>query len=194
MFTGIVQAIGAVERAEVQKLWLRVDPRSWPDPIQLGESIAVQGCCLTVTGLDEALSFDLSEETLHRSTLGALSKDMTVNLERSVRAQDRLGGHFVLGHVDGVGRLLARQSRNEGEVFRFRGPIEGAKYLVSKGCVAIDGVSLTIVEPDGPDFDVWLVPHTLAHTTLGGLRVGDRVNVEFDVLAKYVENLGKGRF
>lgn len=114
MFTGIVQAIGAVERAEVQKLWLRVDPRSWPDPIQLGESIAVQGCCLTVTGLGEALSFDLSEETLHRTTLGVLSKDMLVNLERSIRAQDRLGGHFVLGHVDGVGRLLARQSRNEG--------------------------------------------------------------------------------
>lgn len=190
MFTGLVQAVGQVRSLEGGRLAVAVEA-GWPDPLAIGESIAVNGCCLTAVSLDP-LAFDLSEETLARTALSELRAGSSVNLERALRAGDRLGGHFVQGHVDGVGRLLSRTPRKGSEVFRFSVPAEGAKYLIDKGSIAIDGISLTVVEPNGGEFDVHLIPHTLSHTNLGALPVGNGVNLEFDVLAKHVERLLRG--
>ena len=186
MFTGVVQAVGRVR--SLQSGRLRVDPpEGWPgDAWTVGESVAVNGCCLTlVAGLD-GLEFDLSAETLDRTALDGLTGGAAVNLERAIRASDRLGGHLVQGHVDTVGRLAARPESGEWE---FSVNAELGRYLVDKGSVAVDGVSLTVVRPSGGTFRVALVPHTIKSTNFGELSEGARVNVEFDVLAKYVEKL-----
>lgn len=176
MFTGIVQSVGEVISAGS---CLRVRG-ILPYPIPVGGSVAVNGCCLTHLGGEDAYVFDLSGETLERTTLGSLAVGSRVNLEAALRAGDPLGGHFVQGHIDSVGTFLGVESGYH----RFR--VEEETYLVDKGSIAIDGVSLTVVHPIGGEFAVALIPHTLASTTLGELQSGASVNIEFDILAKYV--------
>ena len=159
------------------------------DPIALGESIAVNGCCLTVVASDPFLEFDLSEETFSRTTLGAFKPGSKVNLERAMRLGDRLGGHIVQGHVDGVGAVVSVREEAGSWVMRFSVPTGSERYLIDKGSVCLDGVSLTVVSPVGNEFEVAVIPHTWAYTNLSSLRIGDAVNVEFDVLAKHVERL-----
>lgn len=180
MFTGIVQARGTVRFLDSDLLCLDAPPIE--EPWQIGESVAVNGCCLTVVSFEEGLRFDLSEETLRRTALSRLVPGSAVNLERAMRPTDRLGGHFVSGHVDAVGHLVSV----EGETFTFEAS-GFDRYLIDKGSVAVDGISLTVVSPCEGQFSVAVIPHTLAVTTLGALKPGEPVNLEFDVLAKYVE-------
>ncbi len=188
MFTGLVQAVGTVQSNEGVRLRIAA-PAVWDDPIRLGESLAVNGCCLTVAGREGGIAFDLSEETRIRTTLGELPPDARVNLERALRAGDRIGGHFVQGHVDGVGRLLGRTHAEGSEMFQFEVPAEGAKFLIDKGSIALNGVSLTVIQPEEGRFWVAVIPTTLAQTTMGSWTAGDAVNVEYDVLAKHVARL-----
>ncbi len=182
MFTGLVQAIGTVARLESGRLSVAV-PDAWPGEAWIvGESLAVDGCCLTVVSASRTLDFDLSSETLARTRFSGISPRARVNLERAMRATDRFGGHIVQGHIDTVGTL---RSRGDDGVFVFEVDRELRQLLVDKGSVAINGVSLTVVQPGGGAFSVAVIPHTLEVTTLGDARPGDRVNVEFDVLAKY---------
>lgn len=169
-----------------------VPANAWEDEVKIGESVAVNGCCLTAVAVGERLEFDLSEETLRRTALGGVEPGMKLNLERALRPIDRMGGHFVQGHVDGVGQLLSRTPAEAGEVFRFQVPEEGSRYLIDKGSIALDGISLTIVKPQGSEFEVWVIPHTLAETNLQTLLPGARVNVEFDMVAKHIVALSGG--
>lgn len=193
MFTGIVEERGTVR--EVGPRRLAVACRAVTADAELGSSIAVNGCCLTVVERDEAhLAFDLSEETLRRTALGRLAPGDPVNLERPVTLMSRLGGHLVQGHVDGVGTVTAVERDEAGGAWmRVEVPPELRRYLAEKGSIAVDGVSLTVAALGGAGFSVALIPHTLAVTTLGAARVGDPVNVEIDVIAKYVEALMDGR-
>src|SRR5262245_33683547 len=189
MFTGIVEAVGTVVAVEPVRELLRlvVEAPALAAEARVGDSIAVRGACLTVTGASGGrLHFDAVRETILRTALADLAPGARVNLERALRADARLDGHVVQGHVDGVGRV--RELRREGDDVRLlvACPAEVAEHLVPKGSVAIDGVSLTVVGAGEAGFDVALVPHTLAATTLGALQPGDRVNLEADVLAKYV--------
>lgn len=198
MFTGIVEEVGEVlavrETDEVTVLTVH-GPTVTTDS-RHGDSIAVNGVCLTVTdpdgSRDGTFSVDLVPETLARSSLAAVSAGTRVNLERAVRADGRLGGHIVQGHVDGVGTLTGRDPGERSEQLRFVIADDLARYVVEKGSIAVDGVSLTVasVHPDG--FTVALIPTTLTHTTLGALRPGDTVNLEVDVMAKYLERLSAG--
>ncbi|RYG47070.1 riboflavin synthase [bacterium] len=190
MFTGIIEAVGEVLTAG-ELMRLRAPEGVWADePFQLGESISVDGVCLTVTTIEgRDLSFDLSPETLERTTLGDLVAGTPVNLERAMRADGRFGGHMVQGHVDGTGRFLGSETAGDGLVARFETAPGGERYLVDKGSIALSGVSLTVVRPAGLEFEVWLIPHTLEQTSLRRLLPGDRINVEFDAMAKWVERL-----
>ena len=192
MFTGIVQGIGQVEHWKGSRLNIQADG-IWPgDEIQAGESIAVNGCCLTALH-PGTLEFDLSPETIQRTAFSQMVEGAPVNLERAMRPVDRFGGHIVQGHVDAVGELVTVLNDGEFTVFRFRAPAEFDRYLIDKGSITVDGISLTIVNPIAGEFDVWVVPHTLANTSLGAKLPGGKVNLEFDVLAKHVEKLlGKG--
>lgn len=190
MFTGLVQSL-----AEVKSL-LPVGPGvrltvSDPDIARrsaIGNSIAINGCCLTVVAIDgDALAFEAGEETLSRTTLGTVKQGDRVNLETSLRMGDELGGHLVAGHIDGVGTVDERIDDAEWSKFWFRVPTELTRQMASKGSVAVDGVSLTLVDVEQDRFSVALIPHTLKVTTLGFRHIGDRVNIETDVLAKYVE-------
>jgi riboflavin synthase len=189
MFTGIVEAIGtvaAVERAG-EILRIAIEAPGLAAEARVGDSVAVRGACLTVTRAEDGvLHFEAVRETCLRTALSELAPGVRVNLERALRAGARLDGHLVQGHVDGVGRV--RELRREGQDVRLfvECPPEVAEHLVEKGSVAIDGVSLTLVCAGATGFDVALIPHTLAATTLGSLHPGDRVNLEVDVLAKYV--------
>ncbi len=190
MFTGIVQQLATVREVRAadpgQRLVVGCAPAM--DNVELGESISVNGCCLTVVEIGpDWLAFDAGPETLARTTLGALAAGSRVNLERSLRVGDRLGGHFVTGHVEAVGRLAQRQDDRDWSTLWFSFPPQLGRYLVSKGSVAVDGVSLTLVEVERERFSVALIPHTLAVTTLGALRSGDTVNLETDMLAKYAQ-------
>jgi len=189
LFTGIIEAVGTLAALEPRgsQVGVVIDAHAMIDGVRIGDSIAVNGTCLTVTRIDAGrLHFDAVHETLDRTALGDQRVGARVNLERAMRADGRLDGHIVQGHVDGTGRVadLAR----DGDDVRFAvecGP-EIARYLVPKGSVAIDGVSLTVVDVSDAGFDVALIPHTLAETNLGDRRLGDRVNLEADVLGKYV--------
>lgn len=193
MFTGIIEATGNVRSMDSGSLRLDLQGSLGDDPIKLGESIAVNGCCLTVVSAGSELGFDLSPETLARTTLGGLNPGSVVNLERAMRADRRLGGHLVQGHVDGTGSIVGITPTGGATVFRFRVQESGARYIIDKGSVALDGISLTVVDPEGSEFDTWIIPHTLAHTNLNNRVVGESVNVEFDVLARYAEKLLSGR-
>lgn len=194
MFTGLVQAIGSVGIAARSTLTIEVPQGLLEgDPLLLGESIAINGCCLTVARFSgQEASFDLSDETLQRTNLGGLQVHSKVNVERAMKPTDRFGGHIVQGHVDALGELVSRRANETGTVLRFRVPPDGDVYLIDKGSIAIDGVSLTVVQPQDGEFDVWVIPHTLTQTTLGAMQPGNRVNLEYDVVAKYVQRLARG--
>jgi riboflavin synthase len=183
MFTGIVEELGRLESLEQGRL--RIAATHVIDDVVIGESIAVNGCCLTVVAFgDDWWEADVSDETISRTSLAALQPGDGVNLERAVRASDRLGGHVVQGHVDAVGEVVEPVPD-----LRIRVPQPLLRYLVEKGSVTVDGVSLTIVQPLDDGFTVAIIPHTADVTTLGAKRPGDLVNLEVDVMAKYVERL-----
>lgn len=183
MFTGIVEEIGTIESFDDGRL--RIAARLVIADAAIGDSIAVNGCCLTVVTLDDdAWEADLSEETINRTAFGELQPGTSVNLERAVMASQRLGGHIVQGHVDGVGVILAPTPD-----LRVQIPQHLSAYLVEKGSVTVDGVSLTVVDVDESSFSVAVIPHTAEVTTLGSLTPGRRVNLEADVIAKYVERM-----
>jgi riboflavin synthase len=192
MFTGLVEETGellALERSATgAHLTLRAPLVS--TDAQLGDSIAVNGCCLTLTARDgTTLSFDLLGETLDRTNLGAVTAGAPVTLERALAAHSRLGGHFVQGHIDTTSRVLAFEKVNADHRLEIALPAEFAGYVAFKGSIAIDGISLTVAEVRPASFTVWIIPHTLAVTNLRAKRAGDFVNLEFDLLAKYVERL-----
>jgi riboflavin synthase len=195
MFTGLVEEVGTVVGLESLGDSVRLTVRG---PVVTadaghGDSIAVNGCCLTVTELaPEQFSADVMAESLERTSLGDLVAGSVVNLERAVAAGARLGGHIVQGHVDGTGTLLDRTPSAHWEILRFTLPAELARYLVEKGSITVDGVSLTVVDVTDESFSVSLIPTTLADTTLGTRKPGDRVNLEVDIIAKYVERLVTG--
>lgn len=195
MFTGIVEEAGEITEVvhlpdEALRIVVRGDLVT--EGTRHGDSIAVNGVCLTVTDLAEGtFAADVMRETLVRSSLRHARSGMRVNLERAVLPTARLGGHIVQGHVDGTGTLILRQSSEHWDVLRFSAPVDLMRYLVDKGSIAVDGVSLTVsaVDPEAAWFEVSLIPTTLALTTLGDRQVGDVVNLEVDVIAKYVEGL-----
>jgi riboflavin synthase len=194
MFTGIVEELGTVRRAGTR---LAVSAPKVAEDADRGSSIAVNGVCLTVVerateGGASVLSFDLSPETLDRSSLGRLSVGDGVNLERPVTLVTRLGGHLVQGHVDGVGEVRTIEDASPGKTMTIAVPESLRRYVVEKGSIAVDGVSLTVATVEDGRFGVALVPFTLAATTFGDTRVGDPVNLEVDVVAKYVEGFLKG--
>ena len=200
MFTGIVEELGTLVVREdgADSAVLRIRARTALEGVALGDSISVNGVCLTVTGVQPGTdgtgvwSTDVMAETLRRSSLGAVAAGDPVNLERAVTPTTRLGGHIVQGHVDGVGTVVSRTPGDDWEVVRIAVPAELARYVVEKGSITVDGVSLTVSgladEPE-PWFEVSLIPTTLRETTLGERAPGDPVNLEVDVIAKYVERL-----
>ena len=191
MFSGIVEELADVVRLEDRPPGVRliVESKIFQD-VGIGDSIAVNGCCLTVVEADgKAFGFDAGAETLSRTNLGKLVTGSRVNLERSLQVGCRLGGHFVTGHIDCVAHLDQRIDDADWSTFWFRFPGEWTRHMASKGSVTVDGVSLTLVDVEADRFSVALIPHTLNVTTLGPLRPGDPVNIETDVLAKYVEKL-----
>jgi riboflavin synthase len=193
VFTGIIEALGRVRSLADGLLIVDLDQSLGPDSVVEGESIAINGCCLTVVApLDSLeLRFDLSPETLSRTSLGQLATGSHVNIERAMRADGRFGGHIVQGHVDATGVLVSATPAGNSTVFRFQVPAGDERYLIDKGSVTIDGISLTVVKPEENEFDVWVIPHTIEQTNLGELKPGDRVNLEYDALARYVEKLLK---
>ncbi len=192
MFTGIVRERGRVAAVDSGPRGVRLELEAPQTAAQVavGDSVAINGCCLTaVTVADGRISFDAVPETLGRTSLGALEPGDTVNLEPALRVGEPLGGHYVQGHVDGLGRVRAVEPEGDGARIWLDSAPELLRYCVEKGSIAVDGVSLTIAELDGEGFAVALIPHTLAETTLGALEPGGAVNLEADVLAKYVEKL-----
>lgn len=192
MFTGIVETLGTVSALEdrTEAIRLRIDAPDVMTDVSPGDSISVNGVCLTVVDPDpRGFWADVMNETMQRSALGGLDSGAPVNLERAVRVSDRLGGHIVQGHVDCTGVIASIDAREDWTVVRVDVPSAVTRYMVEKGSICVDGVSLTIVSVDGAGFTVSLIPTTLAETTLGTRSVGDRVNIEVDVLAKYVERL-----
>lgn len=189
MFTGIVEGTGIVRAVQPGRDAVRLRIEAGRD-LRVGDSIAVSGACLTVTEIDGGtFDADVTPETLARTTLGGLRPGDVVNLERPVAVGDRLGGHVVQGHVDGVGRVVRRDPQGDAWWLEVDAPPAVARYIVEKGSVAVDGVSLTVAQRTGNRFAVCLIPHTVAVTTLGRLEAGAGVNLEADILAKYVERL-----
>ena len=196
MFTGIIEEKGRVERFERGgDAWkLRVAARVALTDIAVGDSIAVNGCCLTVVAFDASgIEFDLLEETRRLTSIQSVEVGVPVNLERSLRFGGKMGGHFVTGHVDGLGVVEVFEARGADRYLKVKGPAGQGRYLIHKGSIAIDGISLTVAEVEGDAFAVWLIPHTVSATNLSHKRVGDPVNLEFDLLGKYVEKLTLGR-
>ena len=190
MFTGLVEELATVDALRQEGPGVRLVVRAplVAEDAHVGDSIAINGCCLTVverTG--ERLAFEAGSETLGRTNLGRLQAGSRVNLERSLRVGDRLGGHYVSGHIDALGTLDERRDEGPWAFLWFRVPARLTRQMAAKGSIAVDGVSLTLVEVAAERFSVALIPHTLAATTLGDLSVGDSVNIETDLLAKYVE-------
>jgi len=196
MFTGLVEGVGRIKtiqrrQGEMQLMILPPFPATeW----SVGDSIAVDGVCLTVNNLaGDLFSVDVSGETLARSTIGLLKQDDVVNLERALRVSDRLGGHLVTGHVDGIGKILQKERRQRSWFFRIGVDQTLSRYTIEKGSIAVDGISLTINHCGERFFEVNVIPHTASETTLQRKKVGDLVNIETDMLAKYVEKFVKGQ-
>jgi len=191
MFTGIIHHTGIIDSLDHFESGARLRFRTTDEtPFVRGESVAVNGVCLTVLPDDDGLLVtDVSNETLARTTLGSLTTGARVNTERAMSLGDRLGGHLVQGHVDCVGTLISQKSEGEFAVYRWSVPAEFAELVVDKGSIAVDGVSLTVVEPDGASFGAALIPETLRRTNLGESVAGNRVNLELDMIAKYVRSL-----
>ena len=195
MFTGIVEELGRIAHIESlpDAAKLKIEGALVVSDVKAGDSIAVNGVCLTVVDLGaNYFTADVMAETLNRSSLSKVAIGSKVNLERAARIDARIGGHLVQGHVDAVASVLAIEPNVHWTLIRFTLPVDLAKYLVEKGSITVDGVSLTIIEAGSDYFSVSLISTTLGHTTLGGLTVGDIVNLEVDVIAKYVERLMKG--
>lgn len=194
MFSGIVEALGTVAELRDEPPGCRLvirEPKIAADT-SVAESICVNGCCLTAVETDaETMHFEAGPETLARTNLGELKVGSPVNLERALAVGDRLGGHFVSGHIDGTGKLIEREDTGEWSTFWFSVPRELAAQMASKGSISIDGVSLTIVDSEPDRFSIALIPYTLEVTTLGPLKVGETVNLETDILAKYVQRLAE---
>ena len=198
MFTGLVEGLGTVQALVTEEAGLRlvIAPPAVmlgggdADHCQLGDSVAINGCCLTVIEIKhDCWSFQAGTETLSKTNLGRLRTGDVVNLERSLPVHGRLGGHFVQGHVDGVGQVDAIQHEGDWVTMWFQVPVALAELMVAKGSVAVDGISLTLVNVERDRFSVALIPHTLGMTTLGQRQVGDPVNIETDILGKYVQKL-----
>ena len=188
MFTGIVEEVGVV--AKISDNGMTVRATKVTEDLKLGDSIAVNGTCLTAVSFDRTeFSVDLSPETMRRTSLGQLSVGGPVNLERALLASDRMGGHIVQGHVDGTGRVMSTKRDRDSTIFRIRVPKRLNRYIVEKGFVAVDGISLTVVKRGASSFTLAVIPYTLENTNLSAVSVGDRVNLEADILAKYVESL-----
>ena len=197
MFTGLIEGVGAILALEPLggDMRLRIAVGTLPfDGVEIGESIAVSGVCLTVIDFDAgSFAADASTETLSLTTLGGLAVGDAVNLERAMRPTDRLGGHLVSGHVDGVGHVLSVHDDARAQRWRFAAPTGLLKYIAGKGSICVDGVSLTVNSVDDEGFDVALIPHTLANTAFSSKNVGDAVNLEVDLVARYVERLLSAR-
>ena len=196
MFTGIIQAKGTI--ADLQPkggdIALVVNTgKLGMDDVALGDSIAVNGVCLTAIAMtDSSFTADVSRETLSLTSLGSLSKGSDVNLEKALTLQTRLGGHMVSGHVDGLGEVESRHNDGRSERFRIKAPDELAKYIAAKGSITIDGVSLTVNVVDGAFFEINIVPHTIQETIIGSYQAGTKINLEVDVVARYLERLIQG--
>ena len=192
MFTGIVEELARIDSVESGSLIIAASRVL--QGMEVGGSIAVNGACLTVTGINtDSFSVDVMPETFKRTNLGLLKAGDSVNLERPLALGGRLGGHLVQGHVDATGRVTSVTWEGEATLIGFEAPPEVMRYVVDKGFIAVDGISLTVVTRDSTFFDVSVVDYTRQHTTLGGRRVGDLVNLEVDIIAKYVERLGQAR-
>lgn len=195
MFTGLVQHLARVcqVRDEPPGKRLVVDCAAIARQAAIGDSVAINGCCLTVVAIDgDRLAFEAGPETLARTNLGRLQEGSLANLETSLRVGDSLGGHFVTGHVEAIATLAERHDDRDWSTLWFKFPAEFGRYMVAKGSIAVDGVSLTLVDVEPTRFSVALIPHTLAATTLGKLQVGDKVNLETDLLAKYAQKVQLG--
>jgi riboflavin synthase len=193
MFTGIIQAVGSIASLQQRGGDLRIGIQTGKLPLEdvaLGDSIAVSGVCLTVVELAGSRFFaDVSGETLRRTSLGGLGVGDAVNLEKALTLATRLGGHLVSGHVDGIGSVIARRQDSRSVQFTIQAPDELARYIAVKGSICVDGVSLTVNAVSGASFELNIVPHTLEETTLEGFRVGRQVNLEVDLIARYLERL-----
>jgi riboflavin synthase len=192
MFTGIITDLGTITAVAPGKAVKRLTIKTVYDmnTVDMGASIACNGCCLTVVEKGPCwFAVDASQETLDKTTLGAWQAGDRVNLEKALRLSDRLGGHMVSGHVDGVGEVTARIEREQYVQFKIAAPAELARYIATKGSIAVEGVSLTVNAVSGKEFDLMIIPHTLERTTLGELRQGSRVNLEIDLVARYLERL-----
>lgn len=192
MFTGLIEEIGSVLeiRATARGTQLQIVAPRVAEKIKIGDSIAVNGCCLTVaTHHGEQLAFDLLEESLDRTNLKALRQGSRVNLERALLADGRLGGHFVQGHVDCAARIVGWEKIEAHHRLEVELPAEFAHYVASKGSIAVNGISLTVAEVSEASFAVWIIPHTRSQTNLDTARVDDLVNLEFDLIAKYIERM-----
>lgn len=197
MFTGIIEGLGHLAARETfgGDVRFTFHVGSLPfDNVQLGESIAINGVCLTVIAFDaQTFQADASTETLGLTTLGQLAEGAVINLERAMRPTDRLGGHLVSGHVDGLGQVLSIHDDARAQRWRFAAPAALRRYIAKKGSICVDGVSLTVNEVDEEGFDVALIPHTVSHTAFSNTAVGSAVNLEIDLVARYVERLlGEG--
>jgi riboflavin synthase len=192
MFTGIVEETGAVVSFEEREsAWrLVLEAHEVTKDLQMGDSVAVNGCCLTAVAFSEdRIEFDLLEESVRLTSINGIGSGGKVNLERALLPSTRMGGHFVSGHVDGTGVIEAIEPRGKDFFFRIKPPAESLRYIVQKGCITVDGISLTVAEVDDAGFAIWLIPHTMEVTNLHTKKVGDRVNLEYDLIAKYVEKL-----
>lgn len=192
MFTGLVESLGRIVGIANQPPGKRftIEARKFADSVKIGDSIAINGCCLTVVQIGpdgHHFDFEAGEETLSRTNLGKIRIRSRVNLERALASGDRIGGHYVTGHIDEVGTLVERRDDPPWAQFRFRMSKKLASQVAVKGSIAVDGISLTVVEAERDSFTVAVIPHTLHATTLGKSKLGDRVNLESDLLAKYVQ-------
>ena len=192
MFTGIVEETGTVVSfVEGESAWrLVLEAHVVTQDLQMGDSVAVNGCCLTAVALTkDRIEFDLLAESVRLTSIGDVGTDGKVNLERALLPSTRMGGHFVSGHVDGTGVIEAIEPRGKDRYFRIKTSSENLKYVVHKGSITVDGISLTVAEVDESGFAIWLIPHTMEVTNLHTKKAGDRVNLEYDLIAKYVEKL-----
>ena len=194
MFTGLVEEAGVVRAIEPvdETIHLYLDLAVCASDLKLGDSIAVNGCCLTAAEIEQKESgakvrFDLLQETWKRTNLSSVTEGALVNLERSLQPNSRLGGHFVTGHIDGTGEIVRFEPEGKDQVLEIRPPSEMMRYFIHKGSVAVDGISLTVADVREDRFRIWIIPHTLEVTALKERKVGDRVNLEPDMLGKYVE-------
>jgi riboflavin synthase len=192
MFTGIVEETGKVlSFEEKESAWrLVLEAHEVTRDLQMGDSVAVNGCCLTAVAFStDRVEFDLLEESKRLTSIGEVGVGAKVNLERALLPTTRMGGHFVSGHVDGTGLIEAIEPRGKDFFFKIKPPADSLRYIVHKGCVTVDGISLTVAEVDESGFAIWLIPHTMEVTNLHTKQVGDLVNLEYDLIAKYVEKL-----